>query len=143
MAKGLEFRAARGRGFWGYIAAIVVIVVVAAAVYFLKDLLFGRPTQVVVRNNSSKTLSLVELVMRHPGGAVTTERFGDVAPDEEHIVYPLGPDFTARLTFIMADGEHVCEKGVDLWRGETFVFEIEPDAAVRAGHDYGHGTIEE
>ena len=137
MAEQLRCSAPRGRVALGVIVAAVMILGVGAAVYMLRDRLFGEPTQVVIRNASGNTMSLAELVMKHPDGAVTSERFGDLPPGEQRAFDTLGLDFTARLTFVMGGREYVHEDTVDLWRGETFVFEIQPDGSVQAGHDYG------
>jgi hypothetical protein len=113
------------------------LTVILGVWYLIEKHPLVRPTRVVVRNATPHALPIVEAVLDYAGGGTTTERIGDLGPGQEHRFGPAANDFRIRLFFVLNGREYVHHDTVDLWRGETYVFHIQPDGTVLSGHDQG------
>jgi len=128
----------------GRLVLLAVLVLLLAGAGYLAAVrhFFGR-TQIVVRNRTAKTLSGVEVRLDYCDAGSRTERWEEFSPGEQRTIRPQRFDLRVRLDFVLAARRHVHEEGVDLWSGETYAFEIQPDGSVRSGYDYGRGIGEE
>ena len=120
------------------IPALYLLYCLAVAIGFS---LARGPTQVAVRNRTGEILEKVQIVLDNWDNAPTVESIGRLEPGEERITRPEKLDFSARLSFVLGGRELRHQKSVDLWNGETYAFEVQPDGTVRSGYDYGEGLI--
>lgn len=128
-------RAGRGKVLRAVVLVLGGAVVIAGLWYLLTHYPFFGPPGVVVRNSTPHRLAIVEAVLEYPGGGTTTERFGDLGPGEERAFSPAANDFRVRLLFVLGGREYVHHDTVDLWRGETYLFDIQPNGSVVTGYE--------
>ena len=130
---------------WGTILVVAVVVLALALVaYKMLPLVFFSlaKTQIVIRNGADTTLIDVEIVLDDVGNKTsTTKNLAQLRPGEERALRA-GQDTSVRITFVLDGARHVHKEFVDLWTGETYAFEIQPDGSVSSGYDHGKRTAD-
>jgi hypothetical protein len=129
---------ARGRLPWPvWLAIALAFIVLVGGVgyrFVLPFVLFGPP-KVVVRNDSAKTLSDLEVGLSYSGGPSKVKHLDRLKPRGACRMRAEAEVVQVRITFVLDGRTHVHEEQFDLWRGETYSFEIEADGSVRSGYD--------
>jgi hypothetical protein len=133
--------AARRLGPMLAVAAVVVLALVVVAYIMFPVVFFAlAKTQIVIRNGTDTTLADVEIVLDDINSKSSTTRIlGQLAPGEKRAIR-VGTDTFVRISFVLDGTKHVHKEYVDLWVGETYAFEIQPDGSVSSG--YGKHTID-
>jgi len=128
-------KAARRLGTTLAVAAVVVLVLALVAYKMLPFVFFAlAKTQIVIRNGTDTTLADVEIVLDDSNGKGTTTRIIEQLKPGEERALRAGTDTSVRISFVLAGTRHVHKESVDLFRGETYAFEIQPDGSVSSGH---------
>jgi hypothetical protein len=117
---------------------VALLLLIAAAigcgVWFLAA---SSRMKVVVRNGGESEIRNVHLVLRDLDGVWMIEREAAIlAPGEEIVIGHRQTDLRAESTFTNATGrECVHREGyIDLWTGEGWLIEIQPDGTVKSGY---------
>lgn len=118
------------------IPVVLLFAVVVGTFILLPALLW--PNRVMIRNASGQQLENVRLVLSDlNGNTILTRDVAHLGPDSSIVCRHDYNDFGAELRFVLANGEYRFDKPlIDLWRGEGYVFEIQPDGSVEAGNNY-------
>ena len=113
----------------------VLIIVGAGALVAYKAL--ALPNRVIVRNSSGRTLDSVHLTLRSTDGIQTQERdIPSLEPDREVVVRHGMNDSSLDVVFRRSGKEYkYSEPYIDLWRGEGWVIDVQPDGTVKSGYE--------
>ena len=119
-------------------AVLAIVLLLPFVLHFLLPAAFFglHPTRVAVRNQSAGTVSSLELTLKYVTGGSTTRRIDALAPGRELAVEPDKLDIWVTLSFALDGAIYTHEATVDLWTGETYAFEIQPDGSISSGHDH-------
>jgi hypothetical protein len=122
--------------------AIVVCLGAAGLAAGLGALWFGvaRPpssNRLIVRNAAGVELKSVQVDLRLSGGNTLGRTLASLPPGQSLVINHEANDSTVTLRFALRESPrtHVTPY-IDLWRGEGWVLEIQPDGAVKEGYDY-------
>jgi hypothetical protein len=105
----------------------------------------GHPNRLMIRNSSGASVVNVRLVLSRTNGDVYFIREIPLLEPGELISYRHGlNDSSAEIRFDIAGSSHSYrEKVIDLWTGEGWVFDVQPDGHVRSWYDYpGHESLD-
>lgn len=122
----------RSRSSWVVVVAGLLLVL-ACGLFFL-----GRSERTELRNLSGQTITNVVLELRDfDGDWSVTKRKTSLKPGASLRVRHSHTDTKAEVTFAIAGRafRHK-EEYIDLWTGEGWRFDIQPDGKVVAGYDY-------
>ena len=128
-------KAARRLGPTLAVAAVVVLALVVVAYIMFPVVFFAlAKTQIVIRNGTDTMLADVKIVLYDAGSkSSTTKILEQLKPGEERAIR-VGTDTSVSISFVLDDTKHGHKEYVDLWTGETYAFEIQPDGSVRSGY---------
>lgn len=92
----------------------------------------------VLRNASGASLGEVRVVARHLDGRVAIDRtVASLAVGSSATIRHALNDSRVTLDFLMLGTVRHLDLGyIDLWKGEGWVMEIQPDGSVQQGYDY-------
>jgi|GEM_PF-2120401 len=92
-----------------------------------------------IRNLSGKTITEAVLKLRDiQTDWSVTKRAATLKPGESLRIRHTHRDTKAVVTFVVAGRSYRHEDGyIDLWTGEGWRFDIQPDGEVVSGHDHG------
>ncbi len=122
----------------GVLMTVALLGAIAAIIWLIVVNPLKPDTLVVLRNKTPHKLTLVQAALTYEGGGITIERSGDLEPNQEYAFGPSALAFSVRLTFMMAGREQFHSvPQVELWKGDTYVLEIQPDGSVVPIHEYG------
>jgi hypothetical protein len=96
-----------------------------------------RYNRALIRNSSGVQVRDVVLVLREYDGEWSLQRRAATLNPGESITIRHGKnDLKAHLQYVIRGREHEhTEKYIDLWTGEGWVFDIQPDGTVVSGYD--------
>ena|GEM_PF-6822694 len=128
-------KAARRLGPTLAVAAVVVLALVVVAYIMFPVVFFAlAKTQIVIRNGTDTMLADVKIVLYDAGSkSSTTKILEQLKPGEERAIR-VGTDTSVSISFVLDGTNHGHKEYVDLWTGETYAFEIQPDGSVRSGY---------
>jgi len=116
------------------VAGVLIVVAVLALV---ADKTIVRPNRLIVRNSSGKALDDVHLNIRSKNGHQAIQR--DVLSLEPgcNVVVRHGMnDSSLDMVFSKSGKEYKhSEPYIDLWTGEGWVIEVQPDGTVTSGYE--------
>jgi len=115
------------------VALLVVLVVMGGyGVYRL-----GRLNRAIVRNSSGVPVSSIVLVLRNLDGTWSVDKTAARLPPGETITVRHGKnDTNAELRHVIRGALHAHREAcIGLWRGEGWVFDIQPDGTMKSGYD--------
>lgn len=124
---------------WGAVCVVLLLMILALLTTPLLFLSRSAETSVALRNRGTETIESVWMVLDYHGIEGTEQRWDELGAGEERAIRPKKKDLTVSLSYVLNGRKHTHEEGVDLWTGETFAFEVQPDGTVRSGYDYGKG----
>lgn len=112
---------------------VSLLLVLACGLFFL-----GRPERTEIRNLSGLTITNVVLELRdYRSDWSVIKRKTSLKPGASLRVRHSHTDIKAVVTFAIAGRAFRDEEGyIDLWTGEGWRFDIQPDGKVVAGYDY-------
>ena len=116
---------------------IVIALVVLIGFGLVAHVLTARPNRTIVRNSSGATLDDVHLTIRSLDGARTIEKHvRSLGPSRAITVRHGMNDSSIDLVFGKGGKEHTSSVPyVDLWRGESWILDVQPDGTVRSGYE--------
>ncbi len=119
-----------------FIPILVCVCVLLLALYGLDC--FLRPNRVTVRNLSGRTVANVTLELRSlDGDWKLTRHESSLPPGRSLRLRHSQNDTRGWLRFRIDDAEREHEETyIDLWTGEGWLLDIQPDGAVESGYDH-------
>lgn len=117
-----------------WFVAVAVVLVAAGSLFLLRQV----TEHTEIRNLSGQTITDVVLELRDTQTAWSvTKRTATLKPGESLRVRHTHRDTKAVVTFVVAGRSFRHDEGyVDLWTGEGWRFDIQPDGAVTSGYAY-------
>lgn len=118
------------------VAVAIVLTVVAAGGAAAGRMRFSN--RFVLRNASGTTLGEIHVVARHLDGRVAIDRtLVSLAAGSSTTIRHALNDSRVTLDFQMLGALRHLDLGyIDLWKGEGWVMEVQPDGSVQQGYDY-------
>jgi hypothetical protein len=101
-----------------------------------------RQERAIVRNSTGAEMTDINLILQRHGGTDSLSKSAVSLPDGESLVVEHSMlDLSVQLSYRIAGAsyEH-CEAYVDLWAGEGWLLDVQPDGTVRSRHDYPEHT---
>jgi len=119
-----------------HIAIYVAMAAIAIALVGTYAILWKRPlNSILVRNMSGSVLEDVTVRLSWNDELILEERIPSIAPGESHRIPHRFNDSRGELTFVVQGERHsFASEYIDLWTGETWVFEVRPGHTVADGH---------
>jgi hypothetical protein len=93
--------------------------------------------RIVIRNYSDVEVRNIRIILAYTGSAPLTRSVASLPSGQAHVVHHHFHDSRASLEFEWGTQSKSLEVPyIDLWTGEGWVFEIQPDGSVKQGYDY-------
>ena len=122
------------RRLWPFaLVAISLLVVLGVGLFWFYNSFIV--TKIVLRNVSSQTVYDVEVSLRYSGQKRPATRMESLGPGQTITIVREERDVYVWLDFVLAGSKHHHEEGVDLWTGQTYVFDIQDDGSVNPHYD--------
>src|SRR4029453_16517487 len=96
-----------------------------------------RSNRIVIRNYSGVEVRNIRVVLAYPGSEPFARSLASLRSGQAHVIHHHFNDSRASLEFEWGTQSKSLEVPyIDLWTGEGWVFEIQPDGSVKQGYDY-------
>ncbi len=114
---------------------IATVVILGAALYAIFGWRFGTQ-RLIVRNASGVEIADVRLdIVELDGAGARSRRAERLAPGEQVLLRHGMRDLSVDVTFVLNGAAYqVHEPYIDLWTGEGWVVEIQPDGSATTGY---------